>query len=86
MNLQIIENVANAIGPEYMRGSMKHLRFRSAHEGVKIVKEKHESSCGRRSKSGMSSKYALLLSDWRRRHCGLCSTPVLRRKRSKRVR
>ena len=42
MNLQTVENVANAIGLEYRRASMKHLRVRSAYEGVAILKEKHE--------------------------------------------
>jgi hypothetical protein len=42
MDLQIVESVANAIGLEYMRVSMKHLRFRSAYEGVAILSEKQE--------------------------------------------
>jgi hypothetical protein len=42
MDLQIVESVANAVGLEYMRASMKHRQFRSAYEGAAILREKYE--------------------------------------------
>ena len=42
MELQLTEAVANAIGMEYMRASMKGPRLHSAYEGVAILKGKYD--------------------------------------------
>ena len=42
MELQLTEAVANAIGMEYMRASMKRPPLHSAYEGAAVLKEKYD--------------------------------------------